>query len=168
MNKVSKALLELNACIEAFQFARTNKQAIRNNVYHHMCDCGVHISYAGFNVRYQIVCSLFRLIDKATHHTVSSLLDRAYVISFLKEYRHSKKYLQERYIDVDHMIDKLIENISDVRRCSICGRLMQEGYCQDGGYRYYCSDDCLHHDFTDEEWNKECDNNDQSYWTQWY
>lgn len=168
MKKVSKALLELNACIEAFQFARTNKQAIRNNIYHHMCDCGVHISYAGFNVRYQIVCSLFRLIDKATHHTVNDLLDRAYVISFLKEYRHSKKYLQERYIDVDHMIDELIENVDDVRRCSICGRLMQEGYCQDGGWRYYCSDECLHHDFTDEEWNEECDNNDQSYWTQWY
>lgn len=45
---------------------------------------------------------------------------------------------------------------------------MQEGYCQDGGYRYYCDDECLHKDFTDEEWNEECDNNDQSYWTQWY
>ena len=44
---------------------------------------------------------------------------------------------------------------------------MQQGYCVDAGYRYYCSDDCLHHDFTDEEWNEEYDNNDQSYWTTW-
>jgi hypothetical protein len=168
MKKISKALLELNACVKAFQLARMDKQAIINSTYHHMCDCGVYMSYAGFNVRYHIVLSLFRLIDKATHNTISDLLDRTYVISFLRQYRHDKKHLQERYIDVDHMIDELIENIDDVRRCSVCGRLMQEGYCQDGGWKYYCSDECLHKDFTDEEWNEECDNNENSYWTQWY
>ena len=165
---ITKAILELNACVKAFQLARTEKQAIRNSVYRRMCDCKDAGFYARFNVHYQIVCSLFRLIDKATHYTVSDLLDRGYVLYFLKQYRHDKKYLQEKYIDIDRMIDVLIENMDDIRRCSVCGRLMQEGYCQDGGYRYYCSDECLHHDFTDEGWNKECVNNDQSYWTQWY
>ena len=37
----------------------------------------------------------------------------------------------------------------------------------DMGVAYYCSDECLHSDFTDEEWAEECENNDQSYYTEW-
>ena len=44
---------------------------------------------------------------------------------------------------------------------------MREGFCVDMGVAYYCSKDCLHTDFTDEEWNEECENNDQSYYTEW-
>ena len=44
---------------------------------------------------------------------------------------------------------------------------LREGYCVDMGVAYYCSKDCLHTDFTDEEWNEECENNDQSYYTEW-
>lgn len=40
---------------------------------------------------------------------------------------------------------------------------MREGYCADMGVAYYCSKDCLHSDFTDEEWAEECESNDQSY-----
>lgn len=54
------------------------------------------------------------------------------------------------------------------RRCSVCGKLMREGYCEDMGEAYYCSPDCLHTNFTDEEWDEECENNDQSYYTEWY
>ena len=57
----------------------------------------------------------------------------------------------------------------EIRICSICGKAMLEGYCCDNGYRYYCSDECLHHDFTDEEWEDVCDNGfGDSYWTDWY
>lgn len=54
------------------------------------------------------------------------------------------------------------------RRCSVCGKLMREGYCEDMGEAYYCCPDCLHTNFTDEEWDEECENNDQSYYTEWY
>lgn len=54
------------------------------------------------------------------------------------------------------------------RRCSICGNLMCEGYVLDMGAAYYCSDECLHHDFTLPEWRAECESNDQSYYTEWY
>lgn len=54
------------------------------------------------------------------------------------------------------------------RTCSICGKPMNEGYCLDGGLEYYCSDECLHRDFTDEEWQDECKENPDSYWTTWY
>lgn len=53
------------------------------------------------------------------------------------------------------------------RRCSECGKLMREGYCFNMGAAYYCSDDCLHTDFTDWEWAEECKLNDQSYYTEW-
>jgi len=53
------------------------------------------------------------------------------------------------------------------RRCSECGRLMRAGYCFDMGAAYYCSDECLHADFTAEEWEEECESNDQSYYTEW-
>lgn len=44
---------------------------------------------------------------------------------------------------------------------------MREGYCVDSGVAYYCSNDCLHSDFSDEEWIEEYENNDQSYYTEW-
>jgi len=45
---------------------------------------------------------------------------------------------------------------------------MDEGYVIDGGTNYYCSDDCLHTEYTDKEWNVECKENPRySYWTQW-
>lgn len=53
------------------------------------------------------------------------------------------------------------------RVCSICGRPMYTGYCYDSGLAYYCSEDCLHHDFTPEEWEQECAENEDSYWTDW-
>jgi len=37
------------------------------------------------------------------------------------------------------------------RRCSICGKLMREGYCVDMGAAYYCSDECLHTEYSEEE-----------------
>ena len=53
------------------------------------------------------------------------------------------------------------------RRCSECGKLMREGFCLDMGVAYYCSSECLHTDFTDEEWEEECVSNPQSYYTEW-
>lgn len=56
-----------------------------------------------------------------------------------------------------------------VRRCSICGRLMREGYFSDMGASYYCSDECLIQDYSNmEKWYEECQSNDQSYYTEWY
>ena len=54
------------------------------------------------------------------------------------------------------------------RICSICGAPMQEGYCYDGGSKYYCSAQCLRHDFTEEEWEELYEEGGDSYWTTWY
>lgn len=67
----------------------------------------------------------------------------------------------------ESFVDFWWETDRTCRRCSECGRLMREGYCVDSGVAYYCSNDCLHSDFSDEEWIEEYENNDQSYYTEW-
>lgn len=54
------------------------------------------------------------------------------------------------------------------RRCSVCGKLMREGYCVSAGEAYYCSDECLSSEFTEEEWANQYEEDDQSYYTEWY
>ena len=63
--------------------------------------------------------------------------------------------------------DYSLEAEEEERICSVCGKPMKEGYCLDGGLEYYCSTACLHRDFTDEEWEEECNTNEDSYWTEW-
>ncbi len=55
-----------------------------------------------------------------------------------------------------------------MRTCSECDKKMMEGYVIDGGLDYYCSDECLHKHFTEEEWEEMYDEgNSESYWTEW-
>ncbi len=54
-----------------------------------------------------------------------------------------------------------------VRKCSICGSPVIAGYCVNEGMDYYCSEDCLHMVFTDEEW-EQAYNEDWGYYTEWF
>lgn len=57
---------------------------------------------------------------------------------------------------------------NDERHCSICGKPMTEGYYNEDEFQYYCSDKCLHKDYTDEEYNELYDDgNGNFYWTSW-
>ena len=52
--------------------------------------------------------------------------------------------------------------------CSVCNASMEKGYCVDYGYGYYCSRDCLHTDYTPEQWDAMCeDDDDGNYYTTW-
>lgn len=58
--------------------------------------------------------------------------------------------------------------IKDEKRyCDVCGDLMEEGYCIYDGLEYYCSDECLHKNYTEEEY-LEMYENDEAYWTEWW
>ena len=63
--------------------------------------------------------------------------------------------------------DFWLDSDKTCRRCSICGKLMRTGYCVNMGDAYYCSNECLHSEYTDKEWAEECKSNDQSYYTEW-
>ena len=60
------------------------------------------------------------------------------------------------------------EEEEELRECSECGKKMTEGYCIDNGLEYYCSEECLHKHYTEEEYLEMYDNgNGDSYWTMW-
>ncbi len=55
----------------------------------------------------------------------------------------------------------------DIRVCTECGRLMDEGYI-DADFHYYCSDKCLHRQYSEELWNYLHENfEDDYFWTEW-
>lgn len=54
------------------------------------------------------------------------------------------------------------------RKCTECGDLMHSGYCIDEGASYYCKDECLYKNMTQEEYLELYDDGDgDSYWTEW-
>lgn len=59
------------------------------------------------------------------------------------------------YEAVENAINSKLDDLEDtveIRICDECGKLMVEGYCIDGGMEYYCSDECLHKNYTREQW----------------
>lgn len=54
------------------------------------------------------------------------------------------------------------------RKCDHCGCGIWQGYMIGGGESYYCSDDCLYANLTEEEWRQRCDDdNGDSCYTAW-
>lgn len=52
-----------------------------------------------------------------------------------------------------------------MRICDCCKKEIIEGYCVHDS-EYYCSDECLHSVYSDEEY-KELFEEDCAFWTQW-
>lgn len=58
--------------------------------------------------------------------------------------------------------------LEHVRACSECGKPMTEGYCIEDGAEYYCSDECLHANMSDKQFEKLYDEGrGSSYYTSW-
>lgn len=52
------------------------------------------------------------------------------------------------------------------RICSECGKEMTEGFVIDGGTEYYCSEECLHKNYTHEEYMEMYEDGEgETYWT---
>lgn len=54
----------------------------------------------------------------------------------------------------------------EYRICSKCGAVMTDGYVIHDGEKYYCSDECLHTEYTEAEY-MEMYEEDEAYWTEW-
>ena len=53
-------------------------------------------------------------------------------------------------------------------KCDECGSGMNVGYCLLSGKQYFCSNECLHKNYTEEQWLKIYDEESgDSYWTEW-
>lgn len=69
---------------------------------------------------------------------------------------------------IDYWGNNDIVKQENKRYCSICGKEMTEGYYNEDEFQYYCSEECLHKDYTDEEYNELYDNgNGNFYYTSW-
>lgn len=87
--------------------------------------------------------------------------------------------LEQRDINALKIASSILEHMSNtdyedlcndhIRECTKCGNIMEEGYCIESGIEYYCSEECLHKEISEEEWQRLYDNgNGDSYWTTWY
>ena len=69
-----------------------------------------------------------------------------------------------------HVIDQLVQltepNKCEMRKCTRCGAAMSRGYCLYDGDEYYCSDECLYENYTEEEYDS-IHESDNGYWTEW-
>lgn len=76
-------------------------------------------------------------------------------------------------IGIDGVLDYLSKEdlaqleLEGYRICSECGKAMNSGYCVHCGEEYYCSDECLHKHYSEEEWNEMYENDEDTYWTEW-
>lgn len=89
-----------------------------------------------------------------------------HIIHEVLEYcQYDMEYLQEIIDNLQNIVDN---NEDMTRVCSECGNVMSKGYCIENGAEYYCSDECLHKNYTDEEYNELYDDGmGDSYWTEW-
>jgi len=85
------------------------------------------------------------------------------LVSFIKT---ANKILNEE--NKKKLFQILEDQEFEVRICSKCNNLMLEGYCIEGGYQYFCSDECLKSEMTMKEFNNLYnDGEGDSYWTSW-
>lgn len=73
--------------------------------------------------------------------------------------------LLDIYESIKHSQNKWEEE--HTRVCSECKERFTSGYVIDNGLEYYCSNECLHKHYTEEEYEKLYDNgNSDTYWTE--
>ena len=71
-----------------------------------------------------------------------------------------------QHATTSELVDEL--DLEHIRVCSECGKPMYEGYCIENGAEYYCSEECLHKNLTDEEYENLYDEGrGDSYYTSW-
>ena len=114
------------------------------------------------------------LLSEAVHGTDKVWYTDDEMNAFAKYFMKEKAVFVDKLCGnlVDFIITSFIEYSDSIgepcRHCTVCGKFFREGYCFNHGEAYYCSDECLHRDFTEEEWKKECKEDDQSYYTEWF
>ena len=71
-----------------------------------------------------------------------------------------------QHATISELVDEL--DLEHIRVCSECGKPMYEGYCIEDGFAYYCTDDCLHVNMTDKQFEKLYnEGRGNSYYTSW-
>lgn len=80
------------------------------------------------------------------------MLDRQVTLEVCAKYTSQLDNLYREYYENQ----KETWHDDHIRRCTECGKPMKEGYLIEQGGEYYCSDECLHKNYTQEQWNCLC------------
>ena len=111
--------------------------------------------------------SILSRLTKAVGGTDKELFNQEELDKFADFYRDKWDENTSGDVIAESFVDYWWDTNRTCRRCSECGKLMRDGFCVNMGEAYYCSDDCLYKHFTPYGWLQECDNNNQSYFTEW-
>lgn len=66
----------------------------------------------------------------------------------MSEYESVRDAIENTFdLDLEEFMDDI-----QVRVCDECGKVMTKGYCLGGGDEYHCSDECLHKNYSHNEW----------------
>lgn len=117
--------------------------------------------------------------DSKSVSLLSLAMEKRFAYGTLSAFAQSALGIVDETNHVDALIRKIVGTrqwdtildglqIDDFRVCTKCGSLMHDGYCLCMGAAYYCSDRCLRMDFSRKAWEKECESDDQTYWTVWF
>ena len=112
--------------------------------------------------------SILNRLTKTVHGTDREFYTEEERIRFARSYLSEWDETTTGEVIAKIFVDYWWNSNKECRRCSVCGKLMRTGYCVSAGEAYYCSDECLHQEFTDEEWAKQYEDDDESYYTEWY
>lgn len=112
--------------------------------------------------------SIIQRLDNAVFGTEKDFYTEEQIEQFAAFYIDKWDEDTSEFVIAESFVDYWWCTDNPCRRCGVCGKLFKEGYCHNEGEKYYCSDECLHTDFSYEEWKRECKENEQSYYTEWY
>ena len=115
------------------------------------------------------VDSALRLLHEAVNGSEEEFYREAELQAFAK----ANLYNWDKDTDGNQIAEEFVKwmwnSDNACRRCSECGRLMKEGYMVGDEPEYYCSDECLHQHYTDEEYVDMYDHGrSQTCYTNWY
>lgn len=98
-----------------------------------------------------------------------------------KMYNVYWKFITEEDTDIEELIEAIEEFINrkgksieysieevEYRICDVCGSTMEEGYMIEGGFGYWCSDDCLEDSQYTEKEIEEMRESEDLFYTEWY
>ncbi len=107
--------------------------------------------------------------EMLSHPNLAAFLQTAYETKIEIKGKVALRMLVDNFIengDISLAINEL--DLEHSRCCSECGKPMYEGYCIENGAEYYCSDDCLHQNLSEHQYQKLYDEGrGNSYWTSW-
>ena len=111
--------------------------------------------------------SILSRLTKAVGGTDKELFNQEELDKFADFYRDKWDENTSGDVIAESFVDYWWDTNRTCRTCSECGKHMSHRFCVNMGAAYYCSDDCLYKHFTPYGCLRECDNNNQSYFTEW-